>query len=271
MKYTLIVLFVFIGGITFAEPEILINQRLANQLSLKPGDLVEIASTGDMKSIRTFRVSHIYAEKPDPYVVPLKRNMIKMHLTDLEQIIERPDQVDLISIKLKTGSNSSALATKLNAEAIGFTAVSSQELAKKNSTTFEVVSRFHKAIAMITMMAGAIFIFALVVMRVEDQRKNFAILTVTGVSRKTILRSLVLESTFFALIASLIGAGIGIIAARIVNEYYQHFYQTTLVFARVTSSILLQAATVSFLLGMIAGTFSFFRLRRLRVLEELGR
>jgi putative ABC transport system permease protein len=271
MKCVFAIFILTICTLGFAEPEILVNQRLADRLSLKPGDVVEIAPSGDMKNARTFRVSHIYVEKPDPYVVPLKRNMIKMHLSDLEQLIDRPDQLDLISIRLKKGANGPLLSAKLNAEAIGFTAVSAEELAKKNSTTFEVVSRFHKAIAMITMMAGAIFIFALVVMRVEDQRKNFAILTVTGISRKTILKALVLESIFFAFVASLMGAGIGLIAAQIVNRYYQHYYQTTLVFARVTSSILLQAATVSFLLGIIAGTFSFFRLRRLQVLQELGR
>lgn len=260
-----------ICGVVAGEPEILINQRLAERLSLKRGDKVELSISGDMKNVKAFRVAQIYLEKPDPYVVPLKRNMIKMHLTDLEKMIERPDQLDLISIRVSKGADTRELAARLNAEAIGFTAVSARALAEKNSTTFEVVSRFHKAIALITMMAGAIFIFALVVMRVEDQRKNFAILTVTGISRGTILKSLVLESVFFAFLASLIGALLGIGAAKIVNLYYQNFYQTTLVFAAVTPDILFQAATVSFLLGMIAGTFSWFRLRRLQVLQELGR
>lgn len=271
MKYALAIVLLGLCTFTFAEPEILVNQRLADRLSLKPGELVELSLTGDMSKARIFRVAQLYQEKADPYVVPLKRNMIKMHLSDLEQLIERPDQLDIISIRAKKDTDAHALAAKLNAEAIGFIAVSAQELAEKNSTTFEVVSRFHKAIAFITMMAGAIFIFALVVMRVEDQRKNLAILTVTGISRKTILKLLVLESIFFAFVASIIGAGTGILAAKIVNFYYQNFYQTTLIFARVTPAILLQAATVSFLLGMIAGTFSWFRLRRLQVLQELGR
>jgi putative ABC transport system permease protein len=271
MKLLFSILILGICSALSAEPEILINQRLADRMHLKIGDRVELSSSGDMKNSRNFRVAKIYIEKPDPYVVPLKRNMIKMHLSDLEALIERPDQLDLISIQVKNGVDAHALAEKLNSEAIGFMAVSAQALAERNSTTFEVVSRFHKAIAFITMMAGAIFIFALVVMRVEDQRKNLAILTVTGISRNTILKSLVLESIFFAFVASLIGAVIGIFAAKVVNLYYQHFYQTSLIFARVTPQILLQAATVSFFLGMIAGTFSWFRLRRLQVLQELGR
>jgi putative ABC transport system permease protein len=259
------------GSIAFAQPEILVNERLAERLSLKVGDLVEVSASGDMKNAETFRVTHIYREKADPYLVPLRRNMIKMHISDLESLLERDDQVDLISIRLKEGASGPRLAARLNDEAIGFMAVSANELASRNSTTFEVVSRFHKAIALITMMAGAIFIFALVVMRVEDQRKQFAILTVTGISRNTILKTLVTESIFFAFVASLIGAFLGIGAARVVNIYYQSFYQTSLIFAEVTSSILIQAVTVSFLLGMIAGTLSWFRLKRLEVLQELGR
>ncbi len=247
------------------------NERLAQRLTIRAGDLVEISATGDMKKARTFRVAEIYREKADPYLVPLRRNMIKMHLSDLEDLLERPDQLDLISIRLKEGASGPKLAARLNDEAIGFMATSAEELAARNSTTFEVVSRFHKAIAFITMMAGAIFIFALVVMRAEDQRKQFAILTVTGISRKTILKMLVLESIFFAFVASLIGALLGIGAAKVVNLYYQNFYQTSLIFAEVTFSILLQAATVSFLLGIIAGTFSWFRIKHLQVLQELGR
>ena len=272
MKWAL--LFLLLSGFSslcVAESEILINERLAERLSAKQGDFVEIAPSGDMKNARIFRVSQVYQEQADPYLVPLRRNMIKMHLPDLELLLDRPDQLDLISIRLKKGSNAPTVAARLNDEAIGYQAVSAEELAAQNSTTFQVVSRFHKAIAFITMVAGAIFIFALVVMRVEDQRKQFAILTVTGISRKTILKTLVLESIFFASIASLAGAFLGIGAAKVVNLYYQNFYQTTLIFAEVTFSILLQSASISFLLGIIAGMFSWFRIRRLEVLQELGR
>jgi putative ABC transport system permease protein len=271
MKYVFCLLAIVAANMCFADPEILINERLAKRLSLQPGDPVEISTTGDMKGAETFIVRSIFKEKADPYLVPLRRNMIKMHLSDLERMIQRPDQLDLISIRAKRGTDVRTLAARLNAEAIGFTATSAQELANQNSTTFQVVRQFHKAIAFITMMAGAIFIFALVVMRVEDQRKQFAILTVTGISRETILKTLVLESIFFAFIASLIGAFLGVAAAKAVNLYYQNFYQTSLIFARVTPAILLQAASVSFALGIFAGTFSWFRLRRLQVLQELGR
>lgn len=254
-----------------AEPEILVNRRLAERLSLKKGDQVFIAPTGDLKEARKFKIGAIYEEQPDPSQVPLKRSMIKLHLPDLEKLIGRNDQLDLISIQLRNGVDARKLTARLNQEAIGFTAYSANELAVRTSTTFEVVKRFHEAIAMITMTAGAIFIFALMVMRVEDQRKNLAILSVTGVSKETILKSLLLESIFFAFFASLLGAVLGYLAALLVNFYYQHYYDTKLVFAHVSASILLRAVIVSFALGIIAGTFSWFRLRRLAMLQELGR
>jgi ABC-type lipoprotein release transport system permease subunit len=254
-----------------AEPEILVNQRLAKALSLQKGDLIEISASGDMKDSHKFRVSAIYEEKADPSQVPLRRSLVKMHLPDLERVTGKIDQLDLISIQISKGTNSSRLAARLNGEAIGFTAYSAHELAIRSSTTFQVVSRFHQAIAFITMLAGAIFIFALMIMRVEDQRKNLATLTVIGISRSTILKMLLLESIFFAFFASVLGAILGYFASILVNLYYQHYYQTTLIFAQVSFDILIQAMCISFLLGIIAGTFSWFRLRGLTVLEELGR
>jgi ABC-type lipoprotein release transport system permease subunit len=270
----LLFLFTFFTSIQLYSatiPEILINRRAAERLQLQQGDIVEISLTGDMKKPQQFRVSAIYEEPADPSLVPLKRNYLKMHLSDLENLTGKKDQLDMISIQLKKGSNASNIAARLNADAIGFTAYSAQELANRSSTTFVVVSRFHQAIAFISMTAGAIFIFALMVMRVEDQRKNLAILTVTGISKQTILKSLMLEAVFFAFIASLLGAVLGSISARVVNLYYQHYYQTTLTFAEVTGDILIRAMCIAFFLGIISGTFSWFRLRRLAVLQELGR
>jgi putative ABC transport system permease protein len=254
-----------------SEPEVLINQLLANRLHARQGDVIQISESGDMRNSKSFRVGGIFQEKADPYIVPLRRSLIKMHLSDLEGILGKNDEVDLISIQLKNGVSAGHFAARLNSESIGFTSYSAQELAQRSSTTFQVVSRFHKAIALITMLAGAIFIFALMVMRVEDQRKNLAILNVTGISKRTILQALVLESTCFASLASLLGAAIGYGAALLVNVYYQRFYQTTLTFARVTPDILLQAGTIAFILGIFAGTFSWFRLKKLAVLQELGR
>jgi ABC-type lipoprotein release transport system permease subunit len=254
-----------------SEPEILVNQRLAETLSLRAGDFVEISASGEMKDSRRFRVAAIYEEKADPSQVPLRRSLVKMHLPDLEQVTGKKDQLDLISIQLRKKIDTSRMAARLNGESIGFTAYSAQELARRSSTTFQVVSRFHRAIAFITMVAGAIFIFALMIMRVEDQRKNLAMLTIIGVSRSTILKTLLIESTFFAFFAIMLGAGLGHVASALVNIYYQHYYQTNLIFAHVSPNILFEAVSISFVLGMIAGTFSWFRLRRLAVLEELGR
>lgn len=252
-------------------PEILINKRLADQLQVRPGDVVELGQSGDMKNAASFRISAVYEEKADPYQVPLRLRLIKMHLGDLERLSGKTDQLDIISIKLKSGAKQQQVAARLNAESIGFTGYSADELARRSSSTFQVVSRFHRAIALITMMAGAIFIFALVLMRVEDQRKNLAILTVTGISKRTILQTLLLESTLFAFLATLLGAGMGWISAQLVNVYYRYYYQTNLLFAHVTPHILLQAVALSFVLGIAAGAFSWFRLRHLAVLQELGR
>ena len=272
MQRLLLLFCLLIPQVSLAQyPEILINRLLAERLHLKAGDLLEISATADMKDSLQFRVKAVYEEKADPYNVPLKRNLVKMHLPDLEQLTGRPDQVNLISITLRKGADAGSVVARLNSEAIGFTAYSARELAERSSTTFQVVSRFHQAIAFITMMAGAIFIFALMVMRVEDQRRNLAIMTVTGVSKRTILKALLLESMFFAFFASLLGAGLGYLSAALVNLYYQNFYRTNLLFAHVSPGILLRAISISFFLGIIAGTFSWFRLRRLAILEELGR
>src|SRR5262245_14737369 len=106
------ILFTFFAAIQLyaTTPEILINRRAAERIQLHQGDIVEISLTGDMKKSQQFRVSAIYEEPADPSLVPLKRNYVKMHLSDLENLTGKKDQLDMISIQLKKGSNASNIA-----------------------------------------------------------------------------------------------------------------------------------------------------------------
>ena len=173
-KWLIALFFLLYPVLSFTESyqEILVNHRMAERLNLRAGDIVEIAPTGDMKRLRKYKIAAIYNEPADPALVPLKRNFIKMHLSDLEELSGKKDELDLISIQITRNTDASTLAARLNADAIGFTAYSAQELANRSSTTFVVVSKFHEAIALIAMTAGAVFIFALMVMRVEDKEKT---------------------------------------------------------------------------------------------------
>ena len=154
---------------------------------------------------------------------------------------------------------------------VGFDAYTSQELAERTSGTFTVIARFQQAIAWLALAAGAVFLVTLMVLKVEERRRELAALTLIGVSRRTILSSLVLESLAVALLGAALGVGIGLFASRVINAYFRAYYRTDLVFSRVGTDVALAAVLVALPVGVVAAFVATWRLLRSRALVRGAR
>jgi putative ABC transport system permease protein len=133
------------------------------------------------------------------------------------------------------------------------------------------VSRFHRAIGVITIVASAIFLLCILLLKVDERRRDVAALRLLGISRRTVLGAVVLEAAFIALVGSVVGTGIGALSSAAVNAYYQAHYRTPLRFSVVTPDIIVLATVLSVVLGIAAGTLAALRLVRARPLALLGR
>ena len=141
----------------------------------------------------------------------------------------------------------------------------------ETGATFRVVNRFHRAIGVITIVASAIFLLCITLLKVDERRRDVGALRLIGISRRSIVRAVVLEASFISLIGSAMGAALGYCAGWIVNWHYQGVYSTPLKFAIVTPSIVLFATVLSLALGVIAGLLAAQRLVRQAPLALVGR
>jgi putative ABC transport system permease protein len=133
------------------------------------------------------------------------------------------------------------------------------------------VERFHRAIGIITVVASAVFLLCLLLLTVEERRRDIAALRLMGVSRATVVRSVVIEAALVSLLGSALGAAIGWIMSILVNSHYQAVYRTPLLFALITPGILAFATGLSLVLGIAAGGLAAWRLVRTPPLTLLGR
>jgi putative ABC transport system permease protein len=134
-----------------------------------------------------------------------------------------------------------------------------------------VVSRFHRAIGMITIVASAIFLLCIMLLKVDERRRDVAALRLIGCRERTIVGSVVLEAAAIAVFGSLAGVAVGAAASWIVNRHYQAVYRTPLRFSIVTGDIVLLAVTLSLVLGLVAGWLAARRLVRVPPLALFGR
>jgi ABC-type antimicrobial peptide transport system permease subunit len=255
---------------TAQTPEVAIERQLARDLGLSVGDTVRVGPTASSID-RLVVIAAIYEPRPDPAEISKRERHLRMHLPDLAELLETPDRVDRLSIGLNPGISADSAAAVLNRSAFGYRAYSSQAIAAESSQTFRVVSRFHSAIAVITIVASAVFLLCIMLLKVEERRLDAAVMRFVGVRRRTIFGALLIEAALIAALGSILGTGLGYLAGAATNAYYRRFFDTVLTFSLVTPEIVLFSVALSLILGVLAGAIAAWRLIHTRPLVLWGR
>jgi putative ABC transport system permease protein len=251
-------------------PEIAVERRLARELGLSVGDTLRLGPAPD--SVATLvRVAAVYEPRPDPAEIAKRESHIRMHVPDLASLLGLPDRVDRLSIGLNLGISSDSAVAALNRTAFGYRAYATAARASESSQTFLVVSRFHRAIAVITIVASAVFLLCIMLLKVEERRLDAAVMRFVGVRRRTIFAALLLEAAVIAAFGSVIGTGLAYLAGAATNAYYGRFFDTTLIFSLITPDLVLFSVALSLALGIAAGAVAAWRLVHTRPLVLWGR
>jgi putative ABC transport system permease protein len=194
-----------------------------------------------------------------------------MHLDQLQKVAGYGDRVDRFAIATRPSVDVGRTLEQINHVAFGFHAYKSKDIAVETSRTFQVVSRFHRAIGVITIVASSIFLLCIMVLKVEERRRDIAALRLMGISRSSVVRSIVIEAAVVALLGSVLGVGLGWLVSLLVNSHYQALYRTPLYFSVITPPIIGFAVGLSLLLGLGAGLLASLRLVRTPPLALFGR
>ena len=252
------------------ERTIAIDERLATDAGLRVGDRVVLASSPEGPG-DTVRIAAIVRRGADPAEIARSEYRVLTHLTHLQALTDYGDRVDRFAVATSTDADTDDALRRINDVAFGFRAHRSSDIAVETSRTFQVVSRFHRAIGVITVLASAIFLLCIMLLKVEERRRDVAALRLLGVSRRTVLGAIVLEASLIALLGSAIGAMLGAVMSWMVNTHYQGVYRTPLRFAIVTPEIIAFSVGLSLLLGIAAGAIVGARLVRTPPLALFGR
>jgi putative ABC transport system permease protein len=251
-------------------PRIAVERRVAEELSLRVGDTLRIGTAPDsMHSLAT--VAAVYEPRPDPAEITKGERHVRLHLPDLAALLGAPDRVDRFGIGLVPGASVDSAVAALQRNAFGYQAFASSAIASESSQTFLVVSRFHRAIAVITIVASAVFLLCIMLLKVEERRMDAAVMRFVGVRRRTIFGALLLEAALVAVLGSVAGTGLAFVAGAATNAYYRRFFDTALTFSLITPGIVLFSVALSLALGVAAGAAAAWRLVHTRPMVLWGR
>jgi putative ABC transport system permease protein len=256
--------------IALQQRTIAIDERLAEDAKVAVGDKLIVSpkpgGPGD-----TVIVSAILNRTADPAEIARSEYQIRMHLDQLQTLAGYGERVDRFAVATTGPQATDKALDQINASAFGFQAYRSRDIAVGTSRTFQVVSRFHKAIGFITIVASAIFLLCVMLLKVEERRRDVAALRLMGISRATIVKGIVAEAALLTLIGCALGTFIGWLSSHFINWYYQGVYRTPLYFSIITPPIVTLAVGLSLVLGLSAGLIASLRLVRTPPLTLFGR
>jgi len=247
---------------------IAIDERLAADAGLRVGDRVVVTNTpggaGD-----TVVIAAITRGRADPSEVARSEYRVRMHLDQLQALTGYGDRVERFAIGTRSAEATDSALRAINDVAFGFRAHLSRDIAVETSRTFVVVSRFHRAIGVITIVASAIFLLCIMLLKVDERRCDIAALRLLGISNRSIMRGVMIEASLVAALGSALGVALGWVVSLIINWHYRGVYRTPLAFAVVTPGIVGLAIVLSLVLGLGAGLLAGRRLVRQPPLDLL--
>jgi len=260
--------------LAFQQPAprtIAIDERLAADAGISLGDRVTVSAQPGTAALDTVVVSAVVKRSADPAEIARSEYRIHMHLDHLQDLADYGDRVDRFAVATRGPAATERALVAINAAAFGFQAHRSRDIAVETSRTFQVISRFHRAIGVITIVASAIFLLCIMLLKVEERRRDVAALRLMGISRATVMKGVVAEAALLALVGSGLGVAVGFGASLFINWYYQGLYRTPLYFSVITPSIITLAVGLSLVLGIGAGLLASLRLVRTPPLALFGR
>lgn len=250
--------------------EVLFERPYAESAGVATGSTVFVRSAVESEPCPA-RVAGIFEPPPDPATLNATRPRVLFHLPHLQALTGRDTEVDYFTVLAGQDVDLVELARDLEPLLPGAQVLTVSEVAERSSTTFRVVSRFHTAIAGITLIAGGVFLACIMILKVQERRIPTAASRLAGIPRRFLFWWTVTEAALLSVLGGAAGLGIGIGASSIVNAYYQRHYDTTLVFSRVTGEVVAEALLLAVVLGMAAGVFAGTRILASDPLTEIGR
>jgi putative ABC transport system permease protein len=252
---------------------IAVDEAFAERARLHVGDKVYLSPRPGVSpdSAEAVVIGAIVRRGADPSEVSRGDFVVRMHLDQLQRIAGYGDRVDRFAIATRPSADLDKMLDRINRAAFGFRAYRSKDIAVETSRTFQVVSRFHRAIGVITIVASSVFLLCIMVLKVEERRRDVAALRLMGISRASVVKSIVIEAAVVAVVGSVVGVVLGWAISLVVNWHYQALYRTPLYFSIITPPIVAFAIALSLVLGLGAGLLASLRLVRTPPLVLFGR
>jgi putative ABC transport system permease protein len=251
-------------------PPVLVTRQLAEAYNFSIGDTIRLATEPSGDQSREYRIVDIYEPTPDPFLLTDPRHEVRLRLGDRDFPVwdERGEAVQRINLLLTSPSSTSSVVDVMETVRKRWQTVVPRptEGRRNGSNPFVILEQFHWAISIVTVFGASAFLLALMILRSEERREILGVLRLIGVSRRRVLIEVLLEGLAIAAVGAVGGILLALACQNLANMYFQHHYDTTLVFLRVSPAVIWKCLAIALPMGLATSLIASWHLLRREVL-----
>ncbi len=184
-------------------------------------------------------------------------------VTIARNLLNEPNAEDLIFVQVDKGSEPEVVAKSIEKKLDNFHGVTdktepflvltNEDLSKRINDLLIVVQVIFLGIAFISILVGGVGITTTMYTSVVEKTKEIGIMKAVGARNSDILAIFLAESSLISLIGGIIGLGIGVVLAKLVQIISVRAMATSLIQVSLTWQLLLGVLVFSLFIGLLSG------------------
>lgn len=217
-----------------------------------------------------FRVTGILKE----IGAPDDDSVMYILMDDAREIFNEPDEVSIIFVKAREGSDIEKVAGDIEDEledlrgSDDFTVTTPTKLMESMSVVLDIVKLVLVGIAAISLIIGGIGIMNTMYTSVLERTKEIGVMKAIGARNSDILLIFLIESGILGLVGGTVGCVLGISMAKFV-EMIAHQSGLTMFYVLVTPELIIFSLMFSFIVGCVSGIFPAKQASGMKIVDAL--
>jgi putative ABC transport system permease protein len=262
------------------DDAVVLSERAADALEAKSGDSIEVFY-GNQRY--TFRVA---AVAENTYLSGARRNPgtgleipgMAMPLANLQRLTNQSDRLSAVVISNTGGIRdsrdltdevSAKLAPALQGQNLGIDPIKDDQV--DAATQFaQVFTGLFLVLGLFTIAAGILLIVLIFTMLAAERRSEMGMARAVGAHRRQLIQQFVSEGSGYAILAGLVGAGLGVLAALGIGQGMGYLFGDFIhIEPRVTVRSMIVAYALGVVITFLAVVGSSWKISRLNVVAAI--
>ncbi len=247
----------FSGGESTGEA--VINEKTAQLLGVKQGDMLELGVSGNSLN-NSFKVVGVITSA-EYSISPI----VVLHLSELQELTGNLNG-DRSNYIIARGNNALSFLQGLFPNAL---VLSSDEYSAYSIVSDKKILATAIAVSAVSLVIAVLFISSTMILSINEKQQEFSVMRAIGVSQRSITKIVLYESVFLSLLGAIFGILLSILGERLLNMTAYNFFEVGKV-SVIDPMLQLGGVVIALGAGVFSGLIPVIMTKRIGIVSSLG-